>query len=199
MNEGDQAVHLIYLAGVLVLVASALLVRRIPIGQGLKMMAAWVLIFAAAFIVFTLRNDFAALWNRIVLETRGGVVQEQDGEELRVRQSSDGHFWVNAELNGEPVRFLIDSGATTTSISREVAERAQIRMSRGFPAMVRTANGIVSVQRGRADTLSVGTIERKDVGVHVSEAFGDMNVIGMNFLSTLSSWSVEGRTLILRP
>lgn len=199
MNDGDQAVHVLYLIGVLVLVASSLLVRRIPIGQGLKMMAAWVMIFAAAFIIFTMKDDFVALWNRIALEARGGVVQEQQGEELRVRQSPDGHFWVNAELNGEPVRFLIDSGATTTSISRAVAERAGIEPSRGFPAMVRTANGVVAVQRGRAETLSIGTIERRDVGVHISEAFGDMNVIGMNYLSTLSSWSVEGRTLILRP
>ena len=199
MNEGDQAVQFIYLLGVLVLVASALLVRRIPIGQGLKMLAAWVMIFAAAFIVFTLRDDFKALWDRMVLETRGGVVQEQRGEELRIRQSPDGHFWVNAEINGESVRFLIDSGATTTSISRRVADQARVRISRGFPAMVQTANGIVSVQRGRADRLSVGTIERRDLPVHVSEAFGDMNVIGMNFLSTLSSWSVEGRTLILKP
>ena len=199
VSDGDQAVHVIYLVGVLILIASSLLVRRIPIGQGLKMLAAWVMIFAAAFVIFTMKDDFIALWNRVVLETRGGVVQEQHGEELRVRRSPDGHFWVDAELNGEPVRFLVDSGATTTSISRAVAERAGIEPSGGFPAMVRTANGIVAVQRGRADRLTVGTIERRDVGVHISEAFGDMNVIGMNFLSSLSSWSVEGRTLVLRP
>ena len=199
MNEGDQAVHLLYLFGVLVLVASALLVRRIPIGQGLKMFAAWVLIFAAAFIIFTMKNDFIALWERVVLETRGGVIQEQAGETLRIRLSPDGHFWADAEVNGEPVRFLIDSGATTTSLSSAVAERTGIRISRGLPAMVQTANGIVAVQRGRADTIKVGTIERKDLPVHVSESFGDMNVIGMNFLSTLRGWRVEGRVLVLEP
>ena len=198
MNEGDQAVHVLYLVGVLILVASSLLVRRIPIAQGLKMLAAWVLIFAAAFVIFTMKDDFVALWNRVVLETRGGVVQEERGQELRVRRAPDGHFWVDAELNGERVRFLVDSGATTTSISRDVAERAGIEPSKGFPAMVRTANGIVAVERGRAQTLKVGNIERRDVAVHISEAFGDMNVIGMNFLSSLSGWSVEGRTLILR-
>jgi aspartyl protease family protein len=199
LNDGDQAVHVIYLIGVLVLVASSLLVRRIPIAQGLKMLAAWVMIFGAAFIIFTMKDDFVALWDRVVLETRGGVVQEQRGAELRVRRSPDGHFWVNAELNGERVRFLVDSGATTTSISKDIADRAGIRPSSGFPAMVRTANGVVAVQRGRAETLRVGTIERRDLAVHISEAFGDLNVIGMNFLSSLSSWSVEGRTLILRP
>jgi len=199
-GEGDQAVHFIYLVGVLVLVGSALMVRRIPISQGLKMFAAWMLIFAAAFVIFTLKDEFSALWSRVVLETRGGVVEEKgEGGELRVRQSPDGHFWVSAEVNGEPVRFLIDSGATTTSISRRTAERVGIAPQPGLRAMVRTANGVVMVDRGRAENIEVGHIRREDVGVHISEAFGDMNVIGMNFLSSLSGWGVEGRTLILRP
>jgi aspartyl protease family protein len=63
---------------------------------------------------------------------------------------------------------------------------------------VQTANGVVTVQRGRAESMKVGPIERSDVAVHISDAFGDMNVIGMNFLSTLSGWGVEGRTLVLR-
>jgi aspartyl protease family protein len=73
-----------------------------------------------------------------------------------------------------------------------------IQPSGGFPALVKTANGTVSVQRGRAQSLRVGNIERRNVAVHISEAFGDMNVIGMNFLSSLKSWGVEERTLILR-
>jgi aspartyl protease family protein len=198
VNDGDQALSFIYLLGVLVLVGSALMVRRIPIAQGLKMFVGWVLIFGAAFVIFTLKDDFLALGNRVLLETRGGVVEESAGGEIRIRQAPDGHFWVTAELNGEPFRFLVDSGATTTSISRDTARRAGIEPSRGFGAMVQTANGIVMVERGRAQTLKVGSIERRDVAVHVSDAFGDMNVIGMNFLSSLSSWGVEGRTLMLR-
>lgn len=197
MNDGDQAVHFLYLVGVLILVGSALMVRRIPIAQGLKMFVAWVLIFGAAFVVITLKDEFLALGSRVLVETRGGVEQTAPGE-IRIRQASDGHFWVTAEINGEAVRFLVDSGATTTSISRDTARRAGIEPSRGFQAMVQTANGIVMVDRGRAETLKVGPIERRDVAVHISDAFGDLNVIGMNFLSSLSSWGVEGRTLVLR-
>jgi aspartyl protease family protein len=156
------------------------MVRRIPISQGLKMFAAWMLIFAAAFVVFTLQDEFGALWNRVVLEARGGEVAEKGkGGELRIRQSHDGHFWVTARVNGEPVRFLIDSGATTTSISRQTAQRVGIEPRGGLQAMVRTANGVVMVDRGRAQTLRVGDISRENVAVHISEAFGDMNVIGM--------------------
>jgi aspartyl protease family protein len=200
VSGGDQAVDFIYLMLVLVLVGSALMVRRIPLGQGLKMFAGWVLIFLAAFVAFTLKDDFIDLGKRVVEETRGGgTVAVQAGETFRIKQSLDGHFWVDATLNGEKVRFLIDSGATTTSISTDTARRAGIEPSSGIPAMVRTANGTVAVERGRAETLKVGTIERERVAVHISEAFGDMNVLGMNFLSSLSGWGVEGKWLILKP
>jgi len=199
VNQGaDQAVHVLYLLGVLVLVGSAFAVRRVKLGAAAKMFAAWVLIFAAAFIVFTFKDEFAALGDRLLLAARGGDVIEAAPGETRVRLAPDGHYWVEAELNGERVRFLIDSGATTTSISEATARRVGITPRAGVPALVKTANGTVPVQRGRAESLRVGNIERRNVAVHISEAFGDMNVIGMNFLSSLRSWGVEGRTLILR-
>lgn len=199
MSDGDQALSFVYLVGVLILVVSALMVRRIPIGQGLKMFAGWVLIFLAAFVAFTLKDDFAALGKRVVAEGRGQGQVVAVGSELRIRKAMDGHFWVNGELNGHEVRFLVDSGATVTSISSETARLADIAPTGGLPAMVQTANGVVRVERARAERLKVGTIERRDLAVHVSEAFGPMNVLGMNFLSSLSSWGVEGQWLVLRP
>jgi aspartyl protease family protein len=198
-SNGDDALSFLYLVGCLVLVFSALMVRRIPIAQGLKMFFAWVLIFVAVFVAFTLKDDFLALGKRILNEggPDGHVVEA--GQELRIRKSLDGHFWVTAKINGESVRFLVDSGATTTSISTETARRADIAPTSAFPAQVQTANGIVRAERGRIDRLEVGTIERRDLAVHISEAFGPMNVLGMNFLSSLSGWGVEGQWLVLRP
>jgi aspartyl protease family protein len=181
------------------LVVSALMVRRIPIGKGLKMVAGWVLIFLAAFVAFALKDDFIALAKRVAEEAGGQGQIVQKGEELRVRQSIDGHFWVTASVNGETVRFLIDSGATTTSISAETARRAGVEPNGRLPALVRTANGVVQVDRGRIERLKVGTIERSNLSVHISEAFGPMNVLGMNFLSSLSGWGVEGKWLVLKP
>ena len=198
MNDGDSALSFLYLIGVLVLVVSALTVRRIPIGQGLKMFAGWVLIFLAAFVAFALKDDFMALGKRVMAEGRGEGQVVAVGEALRIRKSLDGHFWVNGELNGEKVRFLVDSGATVTSISSDTAARADIVPS-GLPAVVQTANGTVQVGRARIERLKVGSIERRNMAVHVSEAFGPMNVLGMNFLSSLSGWGVEGEWLVLKP
>ncbi|HYW17055.1 MAG TPA: TIGR02281 family clan AA aspartic protease [Allosphingosinicella sp.] len=198
MNDGDSALSFVYLIGVLVLVASALMVRRIPIGQGLKMFAGWVLIFLAFFVAFALKDDFLALGKRVLAESRGEGQMVSAGTELRIRKSMDGHFWIDAELNGTRVRFLVDSGATVTSISAATAARANIEPG-GFPTLVQTANGTIQVRRARAERLKVGTIERRDLAVHVSEAFGPMNVLGMNFLSSLSAWGVEGQWLVLKP
>jgi aspartyl protease family protein len=151
------------------------------------------------FVVFTLKDDFLALGKRVVNETRSEEQIVDARQALRIRKSLDGHFWVTAKVNGEDVRFLIDSGATTTSLSTATARRADVATTGGMPAVVRTANGLVNVQRGRVERLEVGTIRRHDVAVHVSEAFGPMDVLGMNFLSSLSGWGVEGQWLVLRP
>lgn len=199
MNGTGQTAEFIYLLAILVFVASAFMVRRVPIGQGLRMFAGWVIIFLAAFVAFTLKDDIVGFANQVLDERRAETTGVQEGGELRISQSLDGHFLVTASLNHENVRFLVDSGATTTSISAETARQVGIEPRGGIPAMVQTANGLVAVQRGRAETLRVGHIERRDMAVHISEAFGDMNVLGMNFLSSLSGWRVEGRNLILTP
>ena len=84
-----------------------------------------------------------------------------------------------------------------TTIDRAIADRAGVEVGDRRDQLVRTGNGVIRVATGRADTLRVASIERRDVGLHVADG-DDMNVLGMNFLSSLSSWSVEGRWLILR-
>ena len=196
--NGDQTAEFIYLMAILVFVASAFVVRKVPIGRGLQMFAGWVVIFLAAFVAFSLKDNIVDLANQVLDERKAESTGLQVGDELKIKQSLDGHFWVDAQVNGRKVRFLIDSGATTTSISTDTAASAGIEARGGLPAVVRTANGVVQVERGRAQRLQVGSIVRENIAVHISPAFGDMNVIGMNFLSSLSSWRVEGRWLILK-
>lgn len=200
MSDGaDQALHLLYLIGVLVLVVAALVARRVPVAQSLKMFASWVLIFLAAFVAFAMKDDFVSLGRHLIEMSRGEGEVLTKGKELRIHKASDGHFWVNAKVNGAKVRFLVDSGATMTSLSIDAAERAGVDASDGIPVIVETANGVVRAHRGEAELLEVGTIRRRAFPVHVSRAFGEMNVLGMNFLSSLASWGVEGPWLVLRP
>lgn len=200
MTNDNQALSFIYLLGCLIIVASALAVRRIPLRNSVKMALAWVLIFVAAFAAFTLKDDFLDLGRRVVAEGRGEAVTAEQGGALRVRQASDGHYWVDALVNGKKVRFLVDSGATITSISSATAERVHVEPSDAMPETVSTGNGPVRVRPARIDELALGPITRHDFRVHIHESGDDdLNVLGMNFLSTLSSWSVEQHWLVLKP
>jgi aspartyl protease family protein len=197
MRDGTQALNLVYLLIVLVAVLSAFSLRRIPLGKTVKMVMAWILIFGALFAIFALRDDFRALGSRLWAAVTGDDNQEVRGGELRIAMADDGHFYADGQLNGRNVRFLIDSGATVTTLGPETARGAGVQPN-GERTMVETGNGVTLVDRGSAERLTIGPIERRDFPVFIARTDA-INVIGMNFLSTLSRWSVEGRTLVLRP
>ena len=126
--------------------------------------------------------------------------QQVVGKEVRVTMASDGHFWVRATINGVQRRMLIDSGATVTAISEDTAERANIESGTGLtPVILRTANGAAPAETGSIDELRIGNIVARNLKVVTSPGLGNLDVIGMNFLSQLESWRVEGRTLVLVP
>lgn len=190
----EDAPRALYLVLLLMLVGGSLIGMRLPMRQAAKMVLAWVAIFGVAFILFAFRNDFSTLGQRLRAEATGAPMTV--GEEIRIPISDDGHFWIEASINGERARFLIDSGASVTTVGAETARKAGLE--RGAPVTVNTANGSVTMARSRASRLEVGGIERNDFAVHVS-ARDDLNVIGMNFLSSLDSWRVDGNYLVLVP
>jgi aspartyl protease family protein len=186
----------VYILMAIMLVLGSLMSRREPIAKLLTMALAWVAIFAAGFILFTFRDNFSWVAQRLKAEAVGTPVLE--GRETRIPMAIDGHFWVEARVNGVPVKFLVDSGATMTTIDRDTAAKAGVAVSPRADQFVRTGNGIIRVATGRARDLEVGGIERHDIGLQVAD-HDDLNVLGMNFLSSLSRWGVEGRWLVLVP
>lgn len=184
----------VYLLMAAMLVLGALMTRREPAAKLFTMALAWVAIFGAGFILFTFRDNLGWVAQRLKAEAVGTPVQQ--GQETRIPMAIDGHFWVDAKLNGRDIRFLVDSGATMTTIDRSTAKAAGVEVSSRRDQYVRTGNGIVRVASGRADELTVGGINRNDVALQIADN-DDLNVLGMNYLSSLSRWSVEGRWLVL--
>ena len=135
-----------------------------------------------------------------IAERLGVNGQEVSGGEVRIRMSPDGHFWARATINGVERRMLVDSGATITAISEDTARAAAVSSGTSLvPIVLQTANGMAQARTGSVKRLELGSITARDLKVAISPALGDINVLGMNFLSDLASWRVEGRTLILVP
>jgi aspartyl protease family protein len=184
----------VYILMAMMLVLGSLMARREPLAKLATMALAWIVIFAAGFVIFTFRDDFGYLAERLKAEAIGTPVTE--GQLTRIPMAIDGHFWVQARLNGREVKFLVDSGATMTTIDRQTANEAGVAVAPRADQYVRTGNGVIRVSSARADELSIGDIVRHDVALQVADS-DDLNVLGMNYLSTLKRWGVEGRWLIL--
>lgn len=194
MTDGQGPLAIYYLI-ILVAVAGSLVGMRQPVGQMAKMAFGWIIIFGLGFIIFSFRGEFGALGHRLKAEATGSAIQ--DGATVRIPIGEDGHFHVDALINGHRLSFMVDSGATVTTVSRSFAQSAGIPTN-GRQTVVETAAGPASTIQSSADRLEVGTITRTDFPVDVNDR-DDMNLLGMNFLRTLNSWRVEGTYLVLVP
>lgn len=183
----------------LTLVGSAFLAQRVPWGQAARMALAWIAIFGVVIIVYSQRDSFARIWRDVSRDLIGGG-QEVRGDTVRIARSPDGHFWANVTINGRSLRMLVDSGATSSALSIDTARSLGIDVADlGSPVIIGTANGDIEAYRVRMQHMQLGSITAEDLPAVVSPAFGDTSVIGMNFLSRLDRWSVEGTTLVLEP
>ena len=176
-----------------------ILLQRIPVvGRFIRFAVSFGLF---AFLIFMLLQQapYQPTLARFT-ESLGIDDQRVVGNELRVRMSADGHFWVNASVNGVPRRMLIDSGATVTAISADTAREAAVETGTGLtPVVLKTANGMAPARTGSIEELRIGNIVARNLKIVSAPGLGDIDVIGMNFLSELQSWRVEGRTLVLVP
>jgi len=197
MSEWDGA-NLAYLALCLVLVGSALFARRLPVGETVRMLLIWTGIFAGLYVLFLFRGEGQAIWHRITADISGSR-GEASGSTMRIPQRDDGHFYVTAKINGVESEMLVDSGATVTTISSKTAAAAGISPDAGPDVLVMTANGLTKQKTGLASELRVGTIVQRGARLHIDINDGDTEVLGMNFLSKLKSWRIEGQTLTLEP
>jgi aspartyl protease family protein len=194
----DDAPRLIYAVLLLVLVASSLIAYRLPLGKMLKMVAAWAGIFALLFIIMSFRPEMKMIWSRVTGELSGAPRQSVEGDTLRLVRQDDGHFWLRASVNGKAADFMVDSGASVTAISADLAKQSNVALDGGTIEM-ETANGVINVRTGTVRSFSIGELQIENHNVVVGDNFGEVNVVGMNFLDSFTSWRAKGDVMELTP
>lgn len=176
----------------LIVVGGALLSRVPRLGGNVLLLA----VFGLAVLRFVRMDpSFDA-----ALHAVGAKPQTVSGGETRIPLGPDGHYWITARLNGTRLRLMVDTGATVTAISQEVAEAAGVEPDPLQPdARVETANGTVTAAPARIASLRFGSIAAQDLDAIVMPGANGPNVLGMNFLTRLKGWRVEDGVLILTP
>lgn len=188
---GDNFARLAYLVLLLIAVGGFLLVelRERP-GKTLRMAAAWGLIFLGAIAL-------AGLWGDI-RNTLAPQARMLDGGRIEVPMGNDGHFHLTAQVNGTPVSFIIDTGASSIALGPADAARVGIDPDRlAYAGQARTANGTVGTAAVTLDSVTLGEIHDTGVPAMVLQSDLDQSLMGMSYLSRFARVSIQQNRLIL--
>ncbi|WP_137392291.1 retropepsin-like aspartic protease family protein [Rhodoligotrophos defluvii] len=170
--------------------------------------ATWLFIALVLLIAYTYRFELSAIGQRLAGElvpglpaTRTVSVGGADQQIVTIRADASGHFNLHAEINGHPLAMLLDTGATTVTLSYEDAQRVGINPADlYFNVPVDTANGRSRAAEVRLQSVSVGGISVPGLRALVTQP-GAMrgSLLGMNFLRSLGAFEFRGSELVLRP
>jgi aspartyl protease family protein len=119
--------------------------------------------------------------------------------EATIERAGDGHFYADAQVNGTPVRFLVDTGATTVALTREDAQRAGLSFSAtDFDETARGAGGAIATKSVTLDRVAVGPVEASAVDAVVAESKLAHSLLGQSFLSRVRTVTIAGDRMVLR-
>ena len=198
----SQTAQVNLVQGVLIAVflGSALILRiRAQPGHALASALAWIAITLVLLLAYTFRDEAAAIGNRLLgeLMPRSGIEQ---GGVMTFRTGPDGHFSVEADVDGTRVDFLVDTGASDVVLSPRDARRIGIDPATlAYTRIYGTANGTVQGAPVQLKRVRIGTIVMDGMPASVNAAPMDRSLLGMSFLGRLSGYSVENGVLTLRP
>ncbi|MGH6964972.1 MAG: retropepsin-like aspartic protease family protein [Phenylobacterium sp.] len=187
--------------GVVVLVSVNILGRG-PIrwGEKARHAAIWAAIVGVLVLGVTYRDELLGVGQRIRGEFSSSYPVATGAHELVVSQDPDGGFYLMGRVNGQAVRFLVDTGASETVLSPADAERIGVDAAGlAFDHPSETANGVGYAAPFTADSLAVGTIRFENMPILVNQAPMSSSLLGMTFLKRLESFRVSGRKLYLKP
>ena len=116
--------------------------------------------------------------------------------EVVLQRNRQGHYVSSGEINGIPVTFLLDTGATDVATPESVARRANLQA--GYPGQANTANGVVTVYSTTVSELTIGNIVLHDVPASITPSMpGETILLGMSALQQVE-FTQRGSTLTLR-
>lgn len=189
--NGDQIAQFAYLALLGAVIAGWFFVQnRESLGKTAQQAAVWGLIFLGAIAA-------AGLWGDI----RGDISPQQrvvSEQSVEVPRRFDGHYYLTLEVNGTPVPFVVDTGATGIVLSKQDARRAGIDADNlAYLGTAGTANGIVRTASVTLDSLRLGPIQDRDVRAFVNAGELDGSLLGMDYLNRFERIEIADDRMVL--
>lgn len=189
--DGETLARVGYLAIILVAVGGWALVEfRQRMGQALRMAMAWGLIFIGIIAGY-------GLWSDIRRDVMPVQAVGADGV-IEVPRAPDGHYYLTLRINGTPIRFMVDTGASGMVLGDRDAQRLGIEPeSLMFLGQANTANGVVRTARVTLPEVELGPFRNQNFRAFVTEGELAQSLLGMDYLGQFRM-EFSGNRLILR-
>jgi len=189
---GDSLGQLIYL----VVLGAAVLgwfiaQNRNAMGKTMQYAAVWGLIFVGVIAGI-------GLWGDIRDDILPAQNYAADGTTIEVPRSYDGHYYLTLDIDGRPVTFTVDTGATNMVLSPSDARLIGLDVENlAYLGQAETANGIVRTARVRLDKVALGPVTDRNVTAYVNEAEMDGSLLGMSYLNRFDRLEISDGRLVL--
>lgn len=197
-NTGPAVTKLVILLVVFVFILIG--VRQVRLPEIVKAAAVWLVAMLCLVSLYAYRGPIE-MAGREVMSVLVPGTSFSDGERVMVRRAWQGQFVLDAEVDGAPVEFLFDTGASLVVLSAKDAARAGFHPATlNYRIPVMTAAGLTDVAPVQIPSIKIGSIEMERVrGAVARPGELDTSLLGMSFLDRLSGYEVQRDRLVLNP
>jgi aspartyl protease family protein len=162
-------------------------------------LAIWAMLAILLVGAYGYRYELGELWQRTLAEFLPARGVQSAGGTMTFGRSPDRQFWIDATADGRPIRFLVDTGASSVVLSREDAVRLGFSLaSLSYTQIFQTENGTTRGAPVRLREIRIGALRFEDVPAFVNEGELGQSLLGMHLLERLSSLEIRNDKLILR-
>lgn len=189
----NSFMNLAYLLLLLLAVGGWIVVQnRRKLGKMAQQASVWVLIFVGVIAGIGLWDD-----------VRQTVVPSQSvlqGGAINVPQAPDGHYYLTAEVNGQPLRFMIDTGASDIVLTQNDAEKIGLSLDQlVYSRKALSANGEVGIAPVVLDSVALGPVQSEKVRAVVNAGEMRQSLLGMRYLQQFSKIEIGSGSILLTP
>ncbi len=197
--DSNQLPNLIYLSLLLILLVNSVVFKsHIKASDLLKQIVGWAAIILVILIAYSFRYDLYAIRDRVSSELFPSKIMRVGDRQIAIAISNDGHFYMDVKINQNPVRFMVDTGASDISLNLSDARRVGIDVNNlSSFKKYQTANGSIVSGVAQVDEVELDGVIFNNVFVSVNNSNMGTSLLGMSFLQRFKKYEFYQDRLVL--
>ncbi|MEQ9116308.1 MAG: TIGR02281 family clan AA aspartic protease [Rickettsiales bacterium] len=189
IEGGEQAANLIYFLMLLSFLMVSFFSRKINLNTIIKSALIWILIFLLLIAGYSYKSEIQKVAKKVYSNINPSYNYSSERGKLVINKGHSGHYYVNAKIKGVDIRFLVDTGASITTLTLSDAKRLGVEIKElKFDRYVSTANGSNKAAYYVVSDVDVGDIYIRSLKVYIIKNGLSVSLLGMNFLNRVDSF-----------